>query len=249
MQRTFDIHTHENFLSSDETETIRSKVWELQPNWKNAQTYPSNSYDHYKTQNPKIWEWVQRLSRTLNFLGDATYVVKNDFAHLNTDVQNKLEENFSWLYDKVILYFKDFYGTDNVMLHTTLPHPGFHIFHGGPEDNLIYPYHTDKEQFAGDDVEADSIYSFIVLIQNIENEAHLEYIPPGKLPTFDGMQNINIGVEGDKLFYKPNNLYIWRGSMHHRIGSLSLKDGDEARITFQGHIYFDKNDNFYKIYF
>lgn len=249
MQRQFDIHTQENFLTSDETESIRSKVWELKPYWKNAQAYPANSYEHYKNENPKIWEWVERLSKPLNFLGDATYVIKNDNNGINEEVQTKLEENFSWLYDKVVLYFKEFYETDNVKLHSSLPHPGFHIFNGEPNGKLIFPYHTDKEQFAGDTVEENSIYSFALLIENIEDAAHLEYLPPGKVQSFDGMKNINVGTEGDKLVYEKNNLYIWRGSMVHRIGSLELNNGDEARITFQGHIYFDKNDNFYKVYF
>jgi hypothetical protein len=88
-------------------------------------------------------------------------------------------------------------------------------------------------------------------VQTIEDSPHLEYLPQEKIKAagFEGKSYVSNSVEGDKISYAPNNLYIWRGSMYHRIGAFALKDTEEARITFQGHIYYDKNDNYYKIYF
>lgn len=247
----FDTYTKEDFITSDEVETIRNKVWELKPYWKNFHTYGDeiDAYIQYKKDNPKIAEYLANVYKTQNFLGDATYVIASDLSYMNQEVRDKLLENFGWVYDRLVSFFKEFYETDSVKLHSSLPYPGFHIFNGEQEENVIYPYHTDKEQHPDDDPEKNSIYSFIILIQNTEDPAHLEYIPPGMVESFDGFKNINSSIVGNKLEYLFNNLYIWRGSMPHRIGAMTLKDSEEARITLQGHIYYDKKDNFYKIYF
>jgi hypothetical protein len=236
--KTFNFEKKENFFTEQEVEIIRQGVWDLKSEWKHAHTYPVASPENIAKHDPQLVEWAKRVSENMYFLGDAIYVLDDKIEYLNRDVQDKLTEKFGWLYDKTITFFKEFYQTENVKLHEKLPHPGFHVFTGNPQERRPFDWHIDTPICGFEsDIDQTTIYSFIALIQATEDQPHLEYT----------MTDPNTDVR--ILKYDFNHLYMWRGLIQHRIGPFILKDSEEARITFQGHIYYDKKDNYYKIYF
>lgn len=236
--KTFNFDKKQNFFTDQEVQTIEQGVWDLRSEWKHAHEMPVGSAENMAKHEPQMVQWAKYVTENMWFLGDAIYVLDDKIEYVNRDVQQKLVSKFDWVYEKLITFYKEFYQTDNVKLHDTLPYPGFHIFTGKPQERRELDWHVDTTISSFENsVDQNTIYSFIALIQTIDDKPHLEYT----------LTDTSSGV--GKLYYEFNTLHMWRGLIQHRIGPLALKDSEEARITLQGHIYYDKNDNYYKIYF
>lgn len=231
-----NIHKEQNFLTDQQTELLRETVYKLRPLWKHVSQMPVNS-DEVRSRYPKeMVQHAEKVMENLNFLGEGIYIIDKKLTSIDRNTQEVLRQEFNWLYDMVIEFFQSLYNTPNVKLHDVLPIPGFHIFIGNEQERRNFEWHHDStvDQYV-DNVDPKTVFSFVILIESPEDKAHLDY----KLP-----ENDNIHI----LEYEKNTFHIWNGSLVHRIGAFNLKE-NEARITFQGHIYYDIKDNYYKIYF
>lgn len=230
------IHKTQDFLTQEESDTLLETVYSLRDKWKHVSQMPIAKQE-FVSQFPKeIVEHASKVMENMNFLGEGIYILNNELSSIDADTQKILLHKFGWLYDKTIEYFKSLYNTPNVKLHESLPIPGFHIFSGTPQERREFDWHTDGSVIEHvPNVDQSTIASFVVLVQSPEDSAHLEY----------KMWNATIP---SILTYEKNAFHIWNGNLTHRIGAFILNE-NEARITFQGHVYLDKNDNYYKLYF
>jgi hypothetical protein len=231
-----NIYLKPDFLTDEQTALLKESVYKLQPHWKHVSKMPVNS-DEVRSRYPQeIVSHAERVMENLNFLGEGIYIIDGKLSAIDKDVQDIMRKEFAWLYEIVVKHFKMLYNTPNVMLHDVLPIPGFHIFSGNVQERRDFDWHHDSTvHLLVDNVDQSSVYSFVILVESPKDTAHLDY----KLPN---TEDIRI------LEYQKNTFHMWNGSLMHRIGSFNLEQ-DERRITFQGHIYYDEKDNYYKIYF
>lgn len=100
-------------------------------------------------------------------------------------------------------------------------YPGFHIFEnrdGYSDKFAIDRYHVDSDVFkyrGGD----DPVYSFVVVIDTTNVGDTLDYV---------------VNENDLQHNYIKNSMYVWPGSMPHKIGDVDLSMGGK-RITYQGH--------------
>jgi hypothetical protein len=233
----FTVKEEPNFLQQTEVAFLREQVYNSEQYWKHVSSMPI-AFDEYRNKYSKeILNHYDNLLANQYFLGDAIYVMDNKLQHIDVKTQEYMKETFSWLYDKVLDYFKELYSTDNVKLHDKLPVPGFHIFRNtGTEETetKVFDWHNDTsvDEYVAN-VKNNSVYSFVLLVENIEDLSHLDF-------KINDTQSI--------IPYTYGCLHLWNGNIWHRIGSMKLKP-NESRITFQGHLYYDEQEKFYKLYF
>lgn len=165
-------------------------------------------------------------------LGDAIYLIGGKLNYIDWETQKIIREKFYWIYERLIDNFKNLF-LEDVNLHSSLPSPGFHIFslfdlcdeheigYGYHEDVSILDYHPN--------IDTNTIYSFAFLVKSPNFKPFVEF-------------------ENSKIYYDYGNLYIWKGTVTHRIGKTILKSG-EYRITFQGHLFFDNKEKIIKLFF
>lgn len=233
----FSINEKQDFLTTDEVNKLRGQVYDSKKYWKHISSMPVAFEENVKKFSLETITYYENMLANQYFLGDAIYVMNNQIDTLNTETQTYMKQKFAWVYEKLLNYFKVLYNNERVILHEKLPIPGFHIFSNvtdTPTGKTHFDWHNDTtiSDYVGG-VKSNSIYSFVLLVQNIEDFSHLDY-------EMKGIQNI--------LPYKETVLHMWNGNIRHKIGSMKLNP-NEARITLQGHLYFDENDNYYKLYF
>ncbi len=231
-----NIYKKENFITDEQTQLLKETVYRLKPFWKHVSEMPVNS-EEVRSKYPKeVVEHAEKVMENLHFLGEGIYIIDKKLTAIDKNTQRVLKLEFNWLYDMVIEHFKHLYNTPNVKLHDVLPIPGFHIFTGNKQERRDFDWHHDStvDQYV-DNVDNKTVYSFVILVETPKDTAHLDY----KIPASNDIQILE---------YEKNTFHMWNGSLMHRIGAFNLEEG-ESRITFQGHIYYDKQDNFYKIYF
>lgn len=231
-----NIYIKENFLTDEQSSTLKDTVYKLAPYWKHVSQMPVNSEEVRSRYPSEVIAHAEKVMENLNFLGQGIYIMDGKLSEIDRDVQELLKKEFAWLYEMVVKHFKTLYNTPNVMLHDELPIPGFHIFSGNKQERRNFEWHHDSTvHLLVDNVDQSSVYSFVILVESPKDTAHLEY----KLHNLDDIYTLN---------YRSNCFHMWNGSLMHRIGAFNLEEG-EKRITFQGHIYYDTKDNYYKIYF
>jgi hypothetical protein len=231
-----DIRNDENFLTDEESKRMRDTVYKLKPYWKHVSNLPANSEEVRSRYPQEVISHAEKVMENLNFLGEGIYVMDGKLTAIDKNIQEILKTEFDWLYNKVIEHFKSLYNTPDVILHDELPIPGFHIFIGNEQERRDFDWHNDSTVcLYAENVDTNSIFSFVILVETPEDTAHLDY-------------KILNSSETHTLNYRKNCFHLWNGNLNHRIGSFQLKK-DEARITFQGHIYHDKKQNNYKLYF
>lgn len=231
-----DIYKKENFLTDEQSKLLRDTVYRLKPFWKHVSNMPINS-DEVRAKYPKeIVEHAEKVMENLNFLGEGIYIIDKKLNEVDRNVQEILKKEFGWLYSMVIEHFKYLYNVPNIKLHEELPIPGFHIFTGTKQERRNFEWHHDStvDQYVNH-VKPETVFSFVILVESPKDTAHLEYKLAGS-------------EEPLILEYEKNTFHMWNGSLMHRIGAFRLEE-NEARITFQGHIYYDEQENYYKIYF
>jgi hypothetical protein len=224
------VHDAKNFLSENEIDVIKQKVYDLESNWK-----PIREYEKYE----EFRNFVQDKDRMQHVLGDAIYLLhkKGESGRrdeINWELQKVLKNEFDWLYQKLFKTIKKTFNASHVDFDYTLPVPGFHIFGKYEVQNAQYTTHQDSgilDYYPY--IDENNIRSFVTVIESPKTPAHLE---------------IMLGDGSEKVCYEQGTLHFWHGMIPHRIGSFSLKK-DEYRITFQGHFYLDPNSNVVKVYF
>ena len=121
------------------------------------------------------------------------------------------------------------YETDNVKYDERLPLPAFHIYHN-KIDKTNFINHIDRSIFDfKENVDSDSVTSFVSLIESPKCSAYLDY---------------GFG----KKTYEVGKLHFWHGLLQHKIGNFTMNE-NEYRITFQGHSYKDSKDGTVYLYF
>jgi len=114
---------------------------------------------------------------------------------------------------------------------------GMHVFsncNGLRESKYsLQSYHRDHDvlrMYPNVGIRSNSIFSFIVPIAIPESGAGLDWrlAEPDK----------------QRLTYKLGDMYVWNGSVEHKFSDLQL-NGDETRITFQGHGFIANEHTFY----
>lgn len=164
-----------------------------------------------------------------NMLGDAIYLLSKNRGAIDWEVQQIIRKRFDWMHQKVIDKFENLF-EEKVILDKTLPCPGFHVFGPCEYQDLEFHYHKDINIFDYySNVDPNTVYSYVTLVESPDEKPFLDYVH-------------------DEQPYEYTNLYIWKGMKDHRIGTFSLKK-NEYRITFQGHLFYDKNHNVIKLYF
>lgn len=231
-----NIFIKENFLTDEQTATLKESVYKLQPKWKHVSQMPVNSQEVRSRYPAEIVSHAEKVMENLNFLGEGIYILDGKLTAIDKEVQDLMKEEFAWLYEKVAKFFQTLYNNPNVVLHDELPIPGFHIFSGNKQERRNFEWHHDSTvHLLVDNVDQTSVYSFVILVESPKDTAHLEY----KLDNSEDTYTLN---------YQSNSFHMWKGSLMHRIGAFEL-GADEKRITFQGHIYYDTKTESYKIYF
>jgi len=224
------VHNVENFLSSEEIDLIKQKVYDLKSSWKPILEY--KKYDQLKN-------FVQEKEKAQHVLGDAIYLLHSkgnigSTDEINFTLQKDLNYHFNWLYQKLFETIKTTFNVSSVNFDDSLTVPGFHIFGEYEVENAQYSIHQDSgilDYYPK--VDENNIRSFVTLIESPETPAHLEVYDKNK---------------SEQITYKYGTLHFWHGMIPHRIGSFSLKKG-EHRITFQGHFYVDPDTEIVKVYF
>lgn len=224
------VHDVKNFLSQNEIESIKQKVYDLKSSWKPILEY--KKYDPFR-------DFVQEKERMQHVLGDAIYLLhlkggigKRD--EIDWSLQKYLKYDFDWLYQKLFETIKKTFNTSGVEFDSTLTVPGFHIFGEHEVENAQYSLHQDSgilDYYP--DLDENNIRSFVTLIETPKTPAHLE---------------ININNKIEKVNYEYGTLHFWHGMIPHRIGSFSIHK-NEHRITFQGHFYVEPDTDIIKVYF
>lgn len=177
----------------------------------------------------EIKNHISKKDKCQNMLGDAIYLLSKNRKAIDWEVQKIVRQRFEGLHQKVINEIENLF-EEKVIIDKTLPCPGFHIFGPCEHQNLEFHYHKDINIFDYySDVDPNTVYSYVTLIESPNEKPFLDYVH-------------------DKQPYEYTNLYIWKGMIDHRIGTFSLKK-NEYRITFQGHLFHDKNHNVIKLYF
>jgi len=203
----FDTPQVYDFLSDPEVEVLRLQVYKLNDKW--LQFHP-NAYT----------------------LGKALYL-----SHLQNDSitsQNQMMyKQFSNLYSKTIRKLEEIFDISGIEVATDKSSPGFHIFKGPSSSVDVGPMHKDVSIKKYNIVDDNWIYSFSVLLENINNPpAHLIYKYNNKECSHA---------------YELGKINIWNAFMSHKIGGVNGLSDTEHRITYQGHIA--KVGGNYKIYF
>jgi hypothetical protein len=224
-----DFYQEPDFLTGLEILQIRDQVLDMKDDWKII--IPS---DHLFGPSRDLILQLGDAGLGFYNLGDATYLLrcnKQTEADINVDVRDRLFRDFEWLHKKILRKLESITGVETRLLGLTAP--GFHIstvpikikpseFH---EDFSIWKFRPE--------VDLQSIYSILLLIEEPTEGAWLEY------------------MDGDKKRLKQweyGTFHMFRGSMRHRIASYYTKLG-EHRITLQCHYFHDKVDNVNWVYF
>ena len=161
--------------------------------------------------------------------GDAIYLINGKPEVIDWKIQSELRNKFDWLYTKLIRRIETICNK-KVEIDENLPAPGFHIFCNKTSGVVDYKYHIDNticDYYPY--VDPKDIHSFVSLIQSPKIKPFLDY---------------KFGFKE----YEYGSLHFWKGGMVHRIGSFSL-DEDEYRMTFQGHMFHDRQTDAIKVYF
>lgn len=224
------IHDVKDFLSNDELQLIKQKVYEFKSEWK-----PISEYDRYEN----CRQFLTDKDKIQHVLGDAIYLIHTKGQNgrreeINWELRDKLKQEFHWLYQRLFKCIKQSFGMNLVEFDETLPVPGFHIFGEHEIENAQYIVHQDSgilDYYP--DVDENNIRSFVFLVQSSETPAYLDIV---------------LGDKSEQFFYEYGTLHFWHGMIPHRIGAFSLKK-DEYRITFQGHFYVEPDTDIVKLYF
>jgi len=165
--------------------------------------------------------------------GDAIYLIEGKKDFIDWETQKIIRTKFSWVYEKIINEFKNIF-SESIIIHPDLPSPGFHIFSlfdFCEEREIKFQYHQDTNILDYyPDIDTNTIYSFVFLVKSPEIKPFIEFENYGKLD------------------YEYGNLYLWKGTLTHKIGNITLKP-EEYRITFQGHLFFDETEKVIKLFF
>jgi hypothetical protein len=171
--------------------------------------------------------WQKDLCQ--NMLGDALYLLSGNFDLIDWNTQKIIRDEFSWIHQKLIDSLEKIV-KNQITLYDKLPCPAFHIFGSSEFNKLEFSYHKDISVCDYDkNIDKNSIYSYVTVIQSPSEQPFLDYV-------------------FGKQVYEKTKLYIWKGTMDHRIGTFSLSGG-EYRITLQGHMFYDKQDKIVKLFF
>jgi hypothetical protein len=161
--------------------------------------------------------------------GDAIYLINRKPEVIDQKIQLQLRNKFDWLYAKLLQRIESICGK-KVEMDKNLPLPGFHIFCNKTRKVSEYNYHIDRTicDFYPY-VDTKDVHSFVSVIQSPKIKPFLDY---------------KFGFKE----YEYGTLHFWKGDLVHRIGSFSLGD-EEYRITFQGHMFHDRQTDIIKVYF
>lgn len=168
-----------------------------------------------------ISEYKQYTGATkvpLFFYGSPVYPTQslNEYSNFRTRSPNL--HNF-FLLNKCLEKIQTEYGKP-IKHFINSSFPGFHIFesrYGLDNSFSIDRYHVDSDMFKY--IPVTDVYSFIVVISTTSKGDHLDYMD---------------GNEKKQCVYNERSMYIWKGSIPHKIGDVDLADGGR-RITYQGH--------------
>lgn len=203
----FDTPQVYDFLSNPEVEGLRLQVYKLKDKW--IQFHP-NAYT----------------------LGKALYLSRAQGGEITSE-NRMMSKQFSNLYSKTIRKLEDIFGITGIEVASDISTPGFHIFKGPCGFVDVGRMHKDTSIFEYNRVDDNWIYSFSVLLENINNPpAHLLY---------------KYNDKECSHAYELGKINIWNAFMPHKIGGVNGLSDTEHRITYQGHIV--KVRGKYKIYF
>jgi hypothetical protein len=179
-----------------------------------------------------VYENLFYKDRFQYMFGDAIYLISDKTQFIDWNIQTILREKFNWIYTKLISNFETLF-SEEIKIHQGLPSPGFHIFSLFDiceKNHLEYNYHEDISILQyHPDTDVNTIYSFAFLVNSPSCKPFVEF-------------------KNYKMYYEYGNLYMWKGMITHKIGKMFLKKG-EYRITFQGHLFYDKKEKNIKLFF
>jgi len=214
-----------DFLTLEEIERVRVDVIKLRDDWRVI--YPDEQ------------QWVpvaQRLAEKgqgFYILGDSVYLMATDGKtpeDVDRGIQTKLQHNFRWLTDKVVAQIKELTGRPTFLHPVT--YPGFHIS-TLPIQFKPERLHVDTSIIYYADVDPKNIRSVLLLIDEPDNGAWLEYADDNNI------------IKTKR--YEIGTFHMWEGMMFHRIGE--LKAEGRPRITYQAHFFYDPKSYCNWIYF
>jgi len=214
----------ENFLNQNELDDIKAKVFMLKDYWKGVSD---------RTENVN-----SLIVRVLPAGAYSKYFSEKEIANNN----KIMFENFSDYYDKIrnklSLYF-------NVPMEYSsyLQYPGFHIFvnnNGVNEVKSSYVnFHLDRFPKLDKIITIEKIESVIVPIVLPNTGGHLLWNNSSKRNI---LSKYPLQIDSDKMFhYTIGMMARWPGELQHSIGSFTLMNSSESRITMQMHVNLQKD--------
>ena len=208
----------QKFLTQEELEDIKSKVFMLRDHWKGVNS---------QTEDNKLL-----LSRVLPAGAYSKYFSEQDIAS-NNEI---MFEHFSFYYNKIKDKLSSYY---NIPIHyaPNLQYPGFHIHLNNDGDNVVEKSNVSFH------MDTFPKLRKILRFENIES-----IIIPISLPSSGGKlvwNNSAIRTENDRFaeldsdnvfHYTDGMMAVWPGRMWHSIGPFTLMNSSEYRITMQMHV-------------
>ena len=180
-----------------------------------------------------------RSELPINFLGSPVYPAKA-FPTLYFRLRNKsnrfLIDNTTTMLQRTLNLINQKFGCSAIEQIDDSSLPGFHVFHSTIPCTQTYDYHQDADylEFYKDfDVDTkydfNNFFSFTVAIE---------------LPVAGATIDFKLENETFSHPYTAGHAYMWKSDIWHKIGDVSL-NGDDYRITFQGHLIVHSNKLLY----
>ena len=210
-------------LNDDESQILASSIKDVRDIWTHESVY---------------WG-KERSEKPIYFLGSPIYAAKSDpglYKKLRNKTDKFLIDHTSNLLKRTLELISKFYECPIIEQLDDTSLPGFHVLHKEKPHSEKYTYHQDKdylEYYADFNVakpyQFDNFYSFIVPIEVPKSGATLDF---------------KIEDQSFSFKYEVGHAYIWKADVWHKIGDVAL-NGDDYRITFQGHFIIDADKILY----
>lgn len=208
----------QNFLTQDELEDVKAKVFMLKDHWKPIS-------DQLEQSSPVVSKILP--AGTYSKFFDEKEIANN----------NKLmSENFGVYYDRIKTKLSEYFSVP-IDYSSFLQYPGFHIFVNNGNNQVFKShvnFHLDRFPKLHNKVHFGRIESVIIPITIPSSGGYLLFNNNSER---NPDNRFSPRMSTDQVFnYTTGMMATWPGELQHSIGPFSLNDSSESRISMQMHI-------------
>lgn len=258
------VEVYDDFLTYNEIELIREKIFSLRQYWKDFTHYfdLEQMHDHNNMihrlvmqgmEKEKVIEAVIANLKRAHVLSDVIYMNALNNTAIDFEAREVMIKEFDFLYIKLRKKISEIFNApfEKVEFYDDLTVPGFHVFEG-PLDFWLegdIRWHQDSTLLQyKHGVDLNKIHSLTTPIELPKNGSWVEFQNPDNIvdPSNLVYSEVNFNDDTIKHYYEMTKLHHWKGIHWHALGSDELEEG-EYRITLQVHAHVE--DDEIKIYF